>query len=290
MPLTPEQAIEQSRAAARAAQAAADSAQAIADQIATAMSAATHGAIDPFVFRLAIFVLAIFVGYYVVWSVTPGAAHAADVGDERDLVGHCRRRAACGRRAADGARDGARAALRLHRARARRRSTSSAASSSPSGCSRCTRRRAETMSANVSNLSLSRRRRALHPGAARPFPSDHVATGQRLRHGRHGARHPDHARLHAPGAMSRMGARRRRPRHRRRHRRGDRQARSDDGDAAARRGLPFRRRPCRRFRRGGGALCAAGLRHRDRRRPSRAARSSRWDLASPSAPSPSRAR
>ena len=28
-------------------------------------------AIDPFTFRLAIFVLAIFVGYFVVWSVTP---------------------------------------------------------------------------------------------------------------------------------------------------------------------------------------------------------------------------
>ena len=28
-------------------------------------------AIDPFVFQLSIFVLAIFVGYYVVWSVTP---------------------------------------------------------------------------------------------------------------------------------------------------------------------------------------------------------------------------
>jgi len=28
-------------------------------------------AIDPFVFRLAIFILSIFVGYYVVWSVTP---------------------------------------------------------------------------------------------------------------------------------------------------------------------------------------------------------------------------
>jgi len=28
-------------------------------------------AIDPFIFRLSIFVLAIFVGYYVVWSVTP---------------------------------------------------------------------------------------------------------------------------------------------------------------------------------------------------------------------------
>ena len=27
--------------------------------------------IDPFVFRLSIFVLSIFVGYYVVWSVTP---------------------------------------------------------------------------------------------------------------------------------------------------------------------------------------------------------------------------
>jgi len=28
-------------------------------------------AIDPLIFRLTIFVLAIFVGYYVVWSVTP---------------------------------------------------------------------------------------------------------------------------------------------------------------------------------------------------------------------------
>ncbi len=31
----------------------------------------SEAAVDPFVFRLAIFVLAIFVGYYVVWSVTP---------------------------------------------------------------------------------------------------------------------------------------------------------------------------------------------------------------------------
>ncbi|AWM88335.1 proton-translocating transhydrogenase family protein [Microvirga sp. 17 mud 1-3] len=69
--LTPEQAVEQSRAAADAAQRAAETAQAIADQVAAAASAATHGAVDPTVFRLAIFVLAIFVGYYVVWSVTP---------------------------------------------------------------------------------------------------------------------------------------------------------------------------------------------------------------------------
>ena len=27
--------------------------------------------IDPFIFRLSIFVLSVFVGYYVVWSVTP---------------------------------------------------------------------------------------------------------------------------------------------------------------------------------------------------------------------------
>jgi NAD(P) transhydrogenase subunit alpha len=42
-----------------------------ADQLASAAHAASGGAIDPFVFRLAIFALAVFVGYYVVWSVTP---------------------------------------------------------------------------------------------------------------------------------------------------------------------------------------------------------------------------
>jgi NAD(P) transhydrogenase subunit alpha len=35
------------------------------------LAAAGGPEIDPFVFRLSIFVLAIFVGYYVVWSVTP---------------------------------------------------------------------------------------------------------------------------------------------------------------------------------------------------------------------------
>lgn len=42
-----------------------------ADAITAAVVVATGGAIDPFVFRLSIFVLAIAVGYYVVWSVTP---------------------------------------------------------------------------------------------------------------------------------------------------------------------------------------------------------------------------
>jgi NAD(P) transhydrogenase subunit alpha len=43
------------------------------DIIAAAKSAApaVSEAVNPFVFRLSIFVLAVFVGYYVVWSVTP---------------------------------------------------------------------------------------------------------------------------------------------------------------------------------------------------------------------------
>jgi NAD(P) transhydrogenase subunit alpha len=44
---------------------------AIADAIGNAVEAATAGGVDPFFFQLSIFVLAIFVGYYVVWSVTP---------------------------------------------------------------------------------------------------------------------------------------------------------------------------------------------------------------------------
>jgi NAD(P) transhydrogenase subunit alpha len=36
-----------------------------------AAAAAAGDAVNPFVFRLSIFVLAVFVGYYVVWSVTP---------------------------------------------------------------------------------------------------------------------------------------------------------------------------------------------------------------------------
>ena len=75
MPDTPEQLLDKARAAADVAQQAADAAQLYADQVALAAAGATHAttgiAIDPFVFRFAIFVLAIFVGYFVVWSVTP---------------------------------------------------------------------------------------------------------------------------------------------------------------------------------------------------------------------------
>jgi NAD(P) transhydrogenase subunit alpha len=72
---SPQQILEKAQAAATAAKQATTAAQAYADQLAqtagVAAHAATGGAIDPFVFQMAIFVLAVFVGYYVVWSVTP---------------------------------------------------------------------------------------------------------------------------------------------------------------------------------------------------------------------------
>jgi NAD(P) transhydrogenase subunit alpha len=85
--LTPEQALQQAEKLAAKAQKAADAAAAHAQQVAESLGgtagdaagdvvgaaahAASGGAIDPFVFQLSIFMLACFVGYYVVWSVTP---------------------------------------------------------------------------------------------------------------------------------------------------------------------------------------------------------------------------
>ena len=72
---TPQDLLDRAQAAADVARQAAEAAQTYADQIAHvaggAAHAATGGGIDPFVFRLAIFALAVFVGYFVVWSVTP---------------------------------------------------------------------------------------------------------------------------------------------------------------------------------------------------------------------------
>ena len=78
---------------------------ALAQIIAEPAFAAGGELVDPLIFRLAIFVLAIFVGYYVVWSVTPalhtplmavtnaissviivGALIAAASGSEADLT------------------------------------------------------------------------------------------------------------------------------------------------------------------------------------------------------------
>ena len=74
--LTVDEAARQAALAAEAARNAAERAQTFADQaLLIARDAGHAGAavagIDPFVFQLTIFVLAIFVGYFVVWSVTP---------------------------------------------------------------------------------------------------------------------------------------------------------------------------------------------------------------------------
>jgi H+-translocating NAD(P) transhydrogenase subunit alpha len=73
--LTPQEVVDRAQAAADLARHAADAAQLYADAATAALVAASPaaavGGVDPFVFRLSIFVLAVFVGYYVVWSVTP---------------------------------------------------------------------------------------------------------------------------------------------------------------------------------------------------------------------------
>jgi H+-translocating NAD(P) transhydrogenase subunit alpha len=69
--ISAQEAADLARDAAEAARQAAEAAHGYADLAAASVAAATGGGIDPFVFRLSIFVLAVFVGYYVVWSVTP---------------------------------------------------------------------------------------------------------------------------------------------------------------------------------------------------------------------------
>ena len=65
----------------------ADQAQALAGEIqalalnakTVATTAAAHGGVDPAIFGLTVFLLACFVGYYVVWKVTP-ALHSPLMG------------------------------------------------------------------------------------------------------------------------------------------------------------------------------------------------------------------
>jgi H+-translocating NAD(P) transhydrogenase subunit alpha len=73
--LTPQEVMDRAQAAADLARQAAEAAQFYADSATAAVVATTQaagiGGVDPLVFRFSIFVLAVFVGYYVVWSVTP---------------------------------------------------------------------------------------------------------------------------------------------------------------------------------------------------------------------------
>ena len=63
--------LEQAVAGVRLAFTDLEKAEGAANAAGDAAHAISGGVIDPFVFRFAIFVLAVFVGYYVVWSVTP---------------------------------------------------------------------------------------------------------------------------------------------------------------------------------------------------------------------------
>jgi NAD(P) transhydrogenase subunit alpha len=73
--MSPQESAQAAQSAAEVALQAAVAAQQYADQAAALAAATVHQVtgvmIDPFVFRLSLFVLAVFVGYYVVWSVTP---------------------------------------------------------------------------------------------------------------------------------------------------------------------------------------------------------------------------
>lgn len=69
--ISTQQAVDRAQAAAEVARQAAEAAQAYADIASAAIHGATGGAIDPFVFQFSIFVLAVFIGFYVVWAVTP---------------------------------------------------------------------------------------------------------------------------------------------------------------------------------------------------------------------------
>ncbi|MCA3563662.1 MAG: NAD(P) transhydrogenase subunit alpha [Methylocystis sp.] len=65
--------VEEARDAAALALSKADAAIAAlkTGAVSAGSAAAAHAGVDPTIFQFAIFVLAIFVGYYVVWSVTP---------------------------------------------------------------------------------------------------------------------------------------------------------------------------------------------------------------------------
>ena len=106
------------------------------------MTGTALDAVDPFVFRLSIFVLAVFVGYYVVWSVTP-ALHTPLMSVTNAISSVI----VVGALLAVGVELVANDQGRSGRARSASsrwcspRSTSSAASWSPSACWRCTRRK-----------------------------------------------------------------------------------------------------------------------------------------------------
>ena len=151
--------------------------------------------VEPFIYLLAIFLMACFVGYYVVWNVTP-ALHSPLMAVTNaissviivgamlaDRPGHqSAGRSAFGFIAVT-------LASREHLRRlpgdpAHAVDVQEAAVGAP-------------MSASLTSLCLPGRRRPVHPGAARPVASRNLPPGQPLRHDRHGGGADRHAA--APG-------------------------------------------------------------------------------------------
>ena len=163
------------------------------------------GAVDQTVINLIVFVLAVFVGYHVVWNVTPalhtplmsvtnaissviivGAILAAGSGDDR-----LRPRSSARSRSASspinifGGFLVTQRMLEMFKKKDRNRATDRQSSHH------------RTMTANHVALSYLAGERALHPRAERAFASADGAPRQPVRHGRDGARGPHDARDHA---------------------------------------------------------------------------------------------
>ena len=191
---------------ANQAQALADRAGALAAQArlmaeTQVLPAIQHGAAaaDPFLFLLTIFLLACFVGYYVVWNVTP-ALHSPLMGVTNAISSVIVVGAIL---AAGTARQSGRADLRLPRRDLRlgehlRRLPGDApdAGDVPDQEEGLTPWRRSRRSPTWS-------RRSFHPGAARAVPPDDLAAGQPVRHDRHGDRHRGDAvpARHGPGGI-----------------------------------------------------------------------------------------
>ena len=160
-----------------------------------------------FISILSIFVLACFVGYYVVWSVTP-ALHTplmavtnaiSSVIIVGALVGAVRR--VTGRRAGSACGGGAGQLQHLRRLRGDR---ADAGDVQEEGALRC----AEHVGLpGLGAARLSRCRGAVHPRAARAVFAGDLAARQPLGHGRHGDRGDRHARDPRAGAAWRLATR-----------------------------------------------------------------------------------
>ena len=235
-----------------------------------AAAAAGRAEVEPFIFLLADLPDGLLRRLLRGVERHPGAALAADGGDQRDLLGHHRRRHAGDRAGHQRLGDG----LRLHRGHAGLGEHLRRLRGHPAHAVDVQEAAIEAHAdvRQPDRARLPRRRRPVHPGAARPVHPGHLAPGQPLRHDRHGAwrsspRWPHHGMggcgygLIVLGIVIGGGDRHVR-----------RAAHPDDGAAAAGRGVPLAGRSGRGVRRRRGAERARGLRHRHARpRPHRRA-------------------